>query len=375
MKTKLLNTAILGGGLNSAVGSAHMNAILLSNKYKVVAGCFSKNHEINLRTGNVYNLEENSVYKNFESLIAKEKDRIDCIIILTPTDQHVAQVIACLNSNIAVICEKSLASSVEEGELIRDTLNINNGFLSVMYNYLGYPIVRELKYLIESGGIGKVLQIQVEMPQEGFSRLINGKPLKPQDWRLHDERIPVISLDLGVHLHMLVSYLTGEMPLKVVSSCQSYGNFNQVIDNVNSIIQYSNNVICNMWYSKVALGKRNGLKISVFGQSGSAEWCQEFPEYISMASNEGHKWTVDRGSDDITIANQSRYTRFKVGHPAGFIEAMANYYDDIADDLLNYIHKNQKNNKSSFGVDEAIEGLKLFAAIEKSNILETWQNI
>ena len=41
MKNKI-SIAIIGGGLNSAVGYAHFSAINLSNKFKIVAGSFSK---------------------------------------------------------------------------------------------------------------------------------------------------------------------------------------------------------------------------------------------------------------------------------------------------------------------------------------------
>jgi predicted dehydrogenase len=371
----MIKIGIIGGGLNSAVGSAHFSALLLSNKYKIIAGSFSRNREINLQTGFKYNLDESIIYSNLTELIKNNSKNLDCIIILTPTDQHTSQVIECLDNNIPVICEKALTSSVEDAMIIKNKLIESNGFLSVIYNYLGYPMLRELKYILNSNKLGKIIQIQTEMPQEGFLKIVNGSPLKPQDWRLHDDKISVLSLDLGVHLHMMIKFLISEIPIKVVSSSQSYGNFSEVTDNINSIVQYSNNIICNMWYSKVAIGKRNGLFIRVYGELGSAEWYQENPEYLQIALNDGQRFIVDRGSRDIRISIEERYTRFKVGHPAGFIEALANYYEDIANDLKKYLNGESNFTKESFGVDEALEGLKLFDAIEKSNKNASWQNI
>jgi predicted dehydrogenase len=57
------------------------------------------------------------------------------------------------------------------------------------------------------------------MPQEGFARLDReGNPMVPQQWRLTDGVVPTISLDLGVHVHHLVDFLTGEKPQEVVAT-------------------------------------------------------------------------------------------------------------------------------------------------------------
>src|SRR5690606_41004609 len=62
----------------------------------------------------------------------------------------------------------------------------------------------------------RLLHVQIEMPQEGFVRLdAKGEKPLPQAWRLKDGFIPTISLDLGVHLHHLMAFLTGKSPLKV----------------------------------------------------------------------------------------------------------------------------------------------------------------
>jgi predicted dehydrogenase len=375
-KLKIYNVAIIGGGLNSAVGSAHFSALHLTNRFNIIAGAFSRKNEINFDTARAYHISENRVYNDYKTLIKNEKNNVDCMIILTPTDQHLEQVLECISNGIPVICEKALAGSVADIVKIQNEFNLSNGFLSVIYNYLGYPILRELKSIIQSNGLGAIQQIQIEMPQEGFLKIIDGKPMKPQDWRLNDKNIPVISLDLGVHLHMIIKYLTGEMPVRAVSSAQSYGNFSAVVDNVNCIIQYTNNIICNMWYSKVAIGQRNGLRVRIFGTTGSAEWFQLDPEILNMANNEGHRWILDRGSDGISISNLPRYTRFKVGHPAGFIEALANYYEDIANDLQNYLECNTIHSvKDSFGIEESLEGMKLFHSIFESSISGSWSDV
>ena len=166
-------------------------------------------------------------------------------------------------NNVPIICEKALVTCSEEATDIRALLLERAGFLAVTYNYTGYPMIRELRQMIAQGRFGKIQQIHIEMPQEGFARMgNNGNPIVPQDWRLHDGPVPTISLDLGVHLHMMVRFLTGEKPMEVAATSNTYGNFAQITDNVSCIARYTNNLNCNIWYSKTALGYRNGLKLN-----------------------------------------------------------------------------------------------------------------
>lgn len=376
MNQKRLKIAFLGGALHSAVGYAHYSAINIDHDFELVAGCFSRNQEFNLKTAQVYGIPNHFVYEDLSELIEKASETIDVIAILTPNDQHANQVLQCIEAGIPVICEKSLAGSVEDTVQIKAALERKKGFLVVISNYLGYPMIRELKNLIENGSLGKINHIQVEMPQEGFIRIDKeGNPVVPQSWRLKDHTVPTISLDLGIHLHMFIKYLTNESPLNVMAKSESLGNFSSIIDNINCVIEYTDDITCNMWYSKIAIGHRNGLKIRIYGTKASAEWVQEKPEILNLADIRGRCWKIDRGNDDLKISNQKRYTRFKVGHPAGFIEAFANYYQDIAIALRYFKENKSLRYEECFGIEEAYEGLQLLEAIQKSSQSRSWENI
>jgi len=375
METKKLKIAFIGGGINSAVGYAHYSAINLDKDFELVAGCFSRDKNINYASAKMYNVPEDRVYDNLENLINKEKDCIDAAIIITPQDQHFSQVIKLIHNDIPIICEKSLVASIEDTIEIKEALLKHEGFLSVIYNYLGYPIIRELKHIIANGELGKINHLQIEMPLESYIRVHkDGNPIIPQEWRLKDDKIPTISLDLGVHLHMLIKYLIDEIPISVVAKSESLGNF-EVIDNINCMIEYSNNIICNMWYSKIAAGSRNGMKIRVYGENGSAEWVQEYPEILNLANSKGRRWKIDRGNDEVQICNLERYTRFKVGHPAGYIEAFANYYQDISTTLRCYKVDGMVKFVECFGIDEALEGISLLNAIQISSKSKSWEKV
>ncbi len=213
------------------------------------------------------------------------------------------------------------------------------------------------------------------MPQEGFIRVDEkGNKPKPQAWRLSDKEIPTIYLDLASHLHQLVDYTIEQKPISVVANQDSDGWFNNIIDNVSCLCRYTTNIQGLVWFSKSALGHRNGLKLRIYGSEGSAVWEQMNPEELLLSYANGHKEILDRASH-TEIASINRYTRFKAGHPAGFVEAFANLYCDFAQALLEYKLKGEWKSNEVFSVELALEGLKMFEAMVKSSISKKWENI
>lgn len=367
---KKFKLGVIGGSINSAVGNTHKIASQIDNRWEIVSGCFSKSSQVNIATAKYYGIDLNRIYNNWLDYLEREKNNIDAVCILTPTNLHKEMIIEAVKLGIPVICEKALANDYQEALEIKNILRDTNGFLAVTYNYTGYPMMRELKDLITNNYIGEIKQIHVEMPQEGFIKIDkNGNIINPQDWRLKDGNVSTLSLDLGVHIHNLIYFLTTEHPLNLISIENSYGHFN-VIDDIKLIVNYTNNIQANIWFSKAAIGNRNGLKVRVFGTKGSSEWFQMNPEELIINYNDGRREIIDRaGLVNISIDN--RYNRFKSGHPAGFIEAFANYYVDIANELENFTN-NGTGSEYVFGIDESLEGLKLLQLARKSSNLKRW---
>jgi len=216
----------------------------------------------------------------------------------------------------------------------------------------------------------------MEMPQEGYIKKdSNGNPSKIQSWRLEKKKNPLIHLDLFSHLHHLIYYLLRIRPLSVISDQQSYGWFSDVIDNVVCLCKYSNNVHGQVWFSKSALGYRNGLRLRIYGSKASAEWYQANPEELIVSHVDGRRNVIDRGSSTFLLS-EKRYNRFKAGHPSGFIEAFANLYSDIADSLYSYKETNSiPNNDEVFGSTLALEGMKMIEAMIKSTTTNMWEFI
>lgn len=367
---KQYKLAFIGGGINSIAGYPHFISSQMDGLFKVVTGAFSSDEETNKLTAEKWGIT--SLHTSWQSLIEKERNNIDAVVILTPTPLHVDIIKELLQNDIPVICEKALVSSKEELDEILAVYNPQKHFLVVTNNYSGYPMVRELRKKIQSLELGNILNIRLEMPQESFLR--PPQSIKyPQSWRLSDKYIPSISLDLGAHLHHLAYFLLGLEPKQVMAEYNSFSKYN-IVDDVTMLLRYSQTLSGSFWISKVALGHRNGLSIEVYGDKASAYWKQENPEKLEISYQNGEKTTIDRGSN-ILIENSAVYNRMTPGHPAGFIEAFANLYVDIAQALSDYFDKTDSHNPYIYGIEHAVDGVNLLHSASDSNAEQKWMKI
>lgn len=367
-----LRLGFIGGALNSAVGYTHYNSSRLDGHFRVDSGCFSRRVEVNEETARTYGIPTGRTHATWHALLESEKQSLDAVLVLTPTPDHLDSVITALDAGYPVICEKALAVSSEACRRIDEAVERNRGFLAVTYNYSGYPMVRELRRMIADGQLGRLQQIHIEIPQEGFLR----QAAAPQAWRLKDHAVPTVSLDLGVHAHHLVHFLTGgKTPLEVMGDQATYGQFGDIVDNVYCLAHYKDDLRVQSWFGKTALGNRNGLRIRAYGSLASAEWFQMQPEDLLFSQADGRRLLIDRGSGDADLVRQLRYNRFKSGHPSGFIEAFANLYADIADQLRQHQSGSVTPNVFVYGAQESEEGLRFLEAISRSVQTRKWETV
>jgi len=82
----------------------------------------------------------------------------------------------------------------------------------------------------------------------------------------------------------------------------------------------------------VATGHNHGLRIRVFGDQGSLEWQHEDPHHLVVQDLAGETRILTHGMSTLS-AESGRLVRVGLGHPEGFLEAFANFYRDLADEL------------------------------------------
>tara|TARA_B110000027_G_scaffold47046_1_gene51621 strand:- start:240 stop:1325 length:1086 start_codon:yes stop_codon:yes gene_type:complete len=360
----MIEVGIIGGGINSEIGKVHISSLKVL-PYNIKCACFSRDKIINKQTKKKYNLNTTKLYDNYKDLLKKEK--INLLIILTPTPAHYEIINKAIEKKIPVICEKPITSDLNSAKKIFDKIKKKKIFFCITHNYSYYPMIKEFKKIIkQKKKIGIVKQIFIKYPQDSFFH----KNLVKK-WRLKRYEINSLSLDLGSHVYSLSEYLLDQKPKKIFANYNSFAS-NKIIDDIKVLVKYKNNVCGSYWYSKSAIGYKNGLEIEVFGTRGSLQWIQTDPENIVFRKINGEKHILSRDIENLS-KKYKEYHQFKAGHPVGFMETMINLYLDV---YKNLTKDNKKSKKTPFlyGLNEAYNTIKFLSKLNKSNKERKWIN-
>lgn len=376
-----LRLGFIGGGTGSVVGSAHAAAATLDKRFSLVAGCFSRDAAVSRASGERYGVAAERCGTDWRHWLGEQAGELDAVAVLTPIPDHARMVEHALSLGVPVICEKALVGSVSEADALQRTIDAqapgSSDFLAVTLNYSGYPIVRRMRQLVRDGELGRISDVQLEMPLENYRRVPIGAaaPAPAQAWRRRDGSVPTLLLDLGVHLQHLLDYLVGEPIQTVMADLQRDARQAEpLVDDARIWLRGCNGLAASMWMSKRSLGHRNGLRIRVLGDCGAAEWQQCDPEILHRVDRHGRRSTHDRGLEDELLATP-HFNRFKAGHPAGYVEAFGNLYWDLADALQQHRRQGRWAHEDVFGLAHSRNGLAVLEAAVASDRTGTWTSV
>ena len=205
----------------------------------------------------------------------------------------------------------------------------------VTYNYTGYPMVREARYLVHSGALGTLRKITVEYNQGWLATAVEeGGANKQADWRLDPARSGSAGTlgDIGSHAENLAATVTGQHPAWVCADLTTFGAGRQLDDDAQLLLRYDSGARGFIVASQVAAGLENDLRLQVSGTLGTITWRQEEPNQLVHSPVDGPRRILTRGSPWLSPA-ALRAGRIPAGHPEAFIEAFANVYLGVAADI------------------------------------------
>ena len=379
-----LKMGMIGGGMGSFIGAIHRNAAFLDNKIELVSGCFSSSFENSLQTGKDLYLDKERVYKSFEEMLSKEStlsksERIDIISIVTPNHLHFRPAMMALEKGFPVIIDKPLSFNSIESKKLKQKVDETGLPFAVTHTYTGYPMVKEAKYLINSGKIGKLRKVAVEYPQGWLSSRLESTDNKQASWRTDPKKSGKSGSmgDIGTHAANMVEYITGKKILKLFSKVNIFVDGRPLEDDGNVLISLEDNIEGNLMTSQVATGEENDLKIRVWGEEGGIEWKHSDPNSLILKLNGSPNQIFRAGVDnsylsDFALAN----CRTPSGHPEGFIEAFANIYRNFAYSVNNFYSNKKDNPLHDYpNVRQGHRGMKFIDAVIESSDRKKWIKI
>ena len=375
-----LRLGMVGGGPGGFIGAVHRIAARLDDRYELVAAALSSDAERSLAGARELHIPR--AYRNFEEMAAAESKRpdgIDVVSIVTPNNLHYAPAKAFLEAGIHVVCDKPLTTTLGDALELAELVKRTSLVFGLTHNYTGYPMVRQAREMSRAGELGPIRLIQVEYVQDWLSTPLEKTGQKQAEWRTDPARSgPAGSLgDIGTHAYNLACFVTGLSCEQVAADVTTFVPGRRLDDNIHVMLHFAKGAKGGLWATQVAPGNENNLSLRVYGEKAGLEWRQEDPNQLVFTPLGETRRIIRRGSAGTGHA-AAHATRIPSGHPEGYLEAFAQLYTDLAEQITAKIENRPPDPDSLLvpGVTDGVEGVKFInAVLESSRNRSAWTSI
>ncbi|MDJ0456960.1 Gfo/Idh/MocA family oxidoreductase [Arthrobacter sp. NQ7] len=265
-------------------------------------------------------------YPSVQNLI--EDDAIDVIHVCTPNATHLAVAEAALAAGKHVVCEKPLATNVQDAARLVELAASTGTVATVPFVYRFHPMVREARERIAAGQTGRISSIQGSYLQDWLlSR-------DDDNWRV-DAGLGGPSrafADIGSHLCDLIEFVTNDRIARIgaVSRTLFSGRADhedvKTEDLVAAVFTTDSGTVGNLLVSQVAPGRKNRLMIEISGTESTVQFDQEAPETLWLGKRAGSQLLVR--DPDALSPDAARLSVLPAGHPQGYQDAFNAFVAD-----------------------------------------------
>ena len=268
-------------------------------------------------------------YTDYKRMMDEEK--LDCVIISTPTDSHADVINAAVQRNIHIFVEKPFTMTPEEGAAILKSIEGKRIVTQVGYVNRFNEVFMEVKELINNGVIGDIKNFSSEM--YGATVLKDTK----SSWRSKKKTGGGCMYEFASHCIDLAIYLFGQ-PDKVVGSVLQSVYSSDVEDIVSSgfIYDEGRTGLINVNWSDQAYRKPANM-VKVFGTRGKIVADKHAYKIYMREANEQYGFEV--GWNTRYITDFAKSVRFYV---------RGNEFTRQLDYFVDCIEKSNLNNIAGF---------------------------
>jgi scyllo-inositol 2-dehydrogenase (NADP+) len=149
----MIKTAVLGLG---KMGLSHLAIARAHPDIDLVAGCDSSTY----LTDVLAQYSGLKCYGDFDRLLAEEK--LDALIVATPSKFHAAMVEKALEQGLHVFCEKPFVLDPEDGYRLAELAEQKKLVNQVGYHYRFVGAFQEAARIVRSGALGEVHHVRIE---------------------------------------------------------------------------------------------------------------------------------------------------------------------------------------------------------------------
>ena len=364
---------LIGGGRGAFIGAVHRIAAAMDGRVELACAALSSDPEVARASAADLLLPADRAYGSFAEMLERERAlpadrRIDFVAIATPNHVHFPAAKAALEAGFHVLSDKPATLDLAEARALRDIVRKTGRLYGLTHNYTGYPLVRQAREMVRSGGIGKVRKVVVEYPQGWMARRLEA--VGRMAWLSDPAKSGSGGVvgDIGTHAENLLEYVTGLRIAELAADATAFGEGRRVPDDVNVLVRLEGGAKGVLHASQISVGEENNLNIRVYGETGGLEWHQREPNTL-LVKHLDRPTELYRTGTAYLGAAAKRATRTPPAHPEGYLEAFANVYRDFAEHVLAVAEGRQPDPLALDypGIDDAVRGMAFIDAVVRSS--------
>ena len=372
-----LRMGMVGGGPGAFIGPVHRMAAELDGRIQLVAGAFSQSAERSRAAGDMYKLDPQRAYDDYEEMLraeSKRTDAIDFVAIVTPNHLHLPVALAALQAGFPVMSDKPATANYAEAVELERAVAGSGLPYGLTHTYAGYALVREARAICASGKLGKIRKIAVEYLQGWLTKPIEASGHKQAAWRADPAQSGAGGCigDIGVHAFHLTEYVTGLKVVEVNASLLTVVPGRKLDDDCTSLLRMENGAQGVLMTSQIAAGEGNRLRLRVYGEKGSLDWKQEDPNRLRLKWLDGPE-EIRHAAGGYLSEDARAVTRLPGGHPEGYLEAFAVLYREFADALIDWQQKKTVTLPATLpGIEAGVRGMRFIDRAIQSSKHQGW---
>ena len=237
---KPIRIAIVGTGTRSW---AHLAILKTLPQYQVVA----------LADPTPENLDRGAslapgakTYSDYRKLLAERND-IDAVVVITPSFLHAEVTIAALDRGLPVLCEKPMATKVEDANRMIEASRKSGKLLYIGFQKRLQPTTNKMRELVAAGEIGAIQFVSGNLFRGDWN---------PKSWKYTDPKSGVATnwrfltftegsalLEDGIHELDSLNWMIGSKVLRVTASGgNNVFKQRETVDNAAVIVEYESGV-------------------------------------------------------------------------------------------------------------------------------------
>jgi predicted dehydrogenase len=191
--------------------------------------------------------------------------------------------------------------------------------------------------MVRDGELGEVHAVRAGYLQGSLYRQRTPEQQRRFMWKTDPQRAGISGCfgDIGIHAYHLMRFISGMQPGQVSCQLRTFHGGGLLDDYGTATLRFTNGSLGTLTASRVSHGRENDLWIELDGARGSLEWHQEEPNRLWFRVHGQPHRLITRDPSAAHLSVPARLAcRLPAGHPEGYLEAFANVYTAVFDDVI-----------------------------------------